>query len=126
MTDFNDPYFEDGNYEDDSYYSDSKNSPENPHKYYFQFDMESWNNWLFEALKEIDKGSVPVNDYFSSTGGFKHSLYLGNNHYKEPVYKTKYFIHDKLETNYKNHLVANALHFLRQPNYYMGLFDILN
>ena len=114
------------NYDDD--YEGSQDDTDSQHKYYFQFDMNSWNNWLLEALNDIDKsfGSVPVNDYFSSTGSFKHSLYLGNNHYKEPIYKTAYFIYNKLDVDYKNHLVSHAVHFLTQPNYYMGMFDILN
>jgi len=132
---------EDDNYEDD-YDDSSQDNLESQHKNYFKFDPDAWDAWgkmLYEALNDIveypsnvwyigpgfDK-SLPVNDYFSNAGSFKNSLYLGNNHYKEPVYKTKYFVHDKLETQYKNHLVANAVHFLKQPNYYMGLFDILN
>ena len=113
--------------QDENYnYDDSQDDFGSQHKFYFQFDMDSWNTWLLEALQDIEKGwSLPVNDYFSNAESL-NSLYLGNNHYKEPVYKTKYFIQNKLETEYKNHLVANAVHFLQQPNYYMGLFDILN
>jgi hypothetical protein len=133
---------EDDNYEDD-YDDSSQDNLESQHKNYFKFDPDAWDAWgkfLSDALNDIveypsnvwyigpgfDKKSLPVNDYLSNAGSFKNSLYLGNNHYKEPVYKTKYFVHDKLETQYKNHLVANAVHFLKQPNYYMGLFDILN
>jgi hypothetical protein len=130
---------------DDDYddYDDSQDNLESQHKNYFKFDPDAWDAWgklLTDALSNIveypsnvwyigpkfPKGSVPVNDYLSSTGSFKHSLYLGNNHQKQPIYKTKYFIHDVLNTSYKNHIVANAVHFLQQPHYYRGMFDILN
>jgi len=131
------------NYDDDDYEDNSQDNLESQHKNYFKFDPDAWDAWgkmLYEALNDIveypsnvwyvgpgfDKGSLPVNDYFSKSGNFKNSLYLGNNHYKEPVYKTKYFVHNKLDTEYRNHLVSNAVHFLQQPNYYEGLFDILN
>jgi hypothetical protein len=128
MNDFNDPYYEDDNYEDEQHYPNSQDNSGSQYKYYFQFDMKSWSNWLFDALNNIDKGlgSVPVNDYFSNTASFKNSLYLGNNHYKEPIFKTKYFIPNKLDCEYRNHLRSHAVHFLQQPNYYEGLFDILN
>ena len=132
------------NYDDDDY-EDSQDDLESHHKNYFKFDPDAWDAWgkmLYDTLNDIveypsnvwyidasfpiAKGSFPVNDYFSNAGSFKNSLYLGNNHYKEPVYKTKYFVHDQLDSDYKNHLRSNAVHFLQQPNYYMGLFDILN
>ena len=133
---------EDDNYEDD-YDDSSQDNLESQHKNYFKFDPDAWDAWgkfLSDALNDIveypsnvwyigpgfDKGSLPVNDYFSKSGNFKNSLFLGNNHYKEPVYKTKYFVHNKLDTEYRNHLVSNAVHFLQQPTYYEGLFDILN
>ena len=122
---------------------DSQEDLESQYKHYFKFDADAWDAWgkiLYETLNDIveypsnvwyigsgfPKGSLPVNDYFSKSGNFKNSLYLGNNHYKEPIYKNKYFVHDKLHSDYKNHLRSNATHFLRQPNYYKGMFDILN
>ena len=134
-----------GNIHDDDYddYDDSQDNLESQYKKYFKFDPDAWDAWgkmLYDTLNEIveypsnvwyigpgfPKGSLPVNDYFSKSGNFKNSLYLGNNHYKEPIYKTKYFVHDVLNTAYKNHIVANAVHFLKQPHYYKGMFDILN
>jgi hypothetical protein len=136
---------QDENYNYDDDYEDSQDDLESHHKNYFKFDPDAWDAWgkmLYDTLNDIveypsnvwyidasfpiAKGSFPVNDYFSNAGSFKNSLYLGNNHYKEPIYKSKYFIHNKLDTEYKNHLIANAIHFLKQPNYYMGMFDILN
>jgi len=131
-------------YEDDNYddYEDSQDNYGSQHKNYFKFDpnaWDTWGKWLQDALNDIVEyspnmwyvsgfpfKSIPVNDYFSKSGSFKNSLYLGNNHYKESIYKTKYFIHNKLDSDYKNHLRSNAVHFLQQPNYYKGMFDILN
>ena len=132
---------DDGDDYDD--YDDSQDNLESQYKKYFKFDPDAWDAWgkmLYDTLNEIvehpsnvwyigpgfPKGSLPVNDYFSKSGSFKHSLYLGNNHYKEPIYKKIYFAHDKLNSQYKNHLRSHAVHFLRQPNYYKGMFDILN
>jgi hypothetical protein len=131
---------EDDNYDDD--YDHSQDNLESQYKKYFKFDPDAWDAWgkmLYNTLNDIVESSpnvwyvhgfpfksIPVNDYFSNTGSFKNSLYLGSNHYKEPIYKTKYFIHNKLDTDYKNHLRLNAVHFLQQPNYYEGMFDILN
>lgn len=132
-------------YEDENY-EDSLDNLESQYKHYFKFDAAAWDAWgkmLYDALNDIveypnntwyimpnisgfPKKSIPVNDYFSNTGSFKNSLYLGNNHYKEPIYKTKYFVHDRLNVEYKNHLRSHAVHFLQQPNYYDGMFDILN
>ena len=129
-----------GNIHDDD---DSQDNLESQYKHYFKFDADAWDAWgkmLYETLNDIveypsnvwyigpgfPKGSLPVNDYFSKSGGFKHSLYLGNNHYKEPIYKKIYFVHDKLNSEYKNHLRSHAVNFLQQPNYYKGMFDILN
>ena len=130
--------YEDDNYDDD----DSQANLESQYKKYFKFDPDAWDAWgkmLYNTLNDIVESSpnvwyvhgfpfksIPVNDYFSNAGSFKNSLCLGSNHYKEPIYKTKYFIHNKLDTDYKNHLRSNAVHFLQQPNYYEGMFDILN
>jgi hypothetical protein len=130
--------YEDDNYDDDN----SQDNLESQYKKYFKFDPDAWDAWgkmLYNTLNDIVESSpnvwyvhgfpfksIPVNDYFSNAGSFKSSLYLGNNHYKEPIYKTQYFVHNKLQSDYKNHLISNALHFLQQPNYYKGMFDILN
>ena len=131
-------------YEDDNYddYDSSQDNLESHYKKYFKFDPDAWDAWgkmLYDTLNGMVESSpnvwyvhgfpfksIPVNDYFSKSGNFKNSLYLGNNHYKEPIYKTQYFIHDKIHNEYKNHLRTHAVHFLQQPNYYKGMFDILN
>jgi hypothetical protein len=131
-------------YEDDNYddYDSSQDNLESHYKKYFKFDPDAWDAWgkmLYDTLNGMVESSpnvwyvhgfpfksIPVNDYFSKSENIKNSLYLGSNHYKEPIYKTEYFIHKKLNTDYKNHLRSNAVHFLKLPNYYKGLFDILN
>ena len=128
-------------YEDDDF-EDSQDNLENKYKHYFKFDPAAWDiwgKWLQDALDDLEGysfkmsiipgfpfKSIPVNDYFSNAGKGKSFQYLGINHHKEPVYKTKYFVHNKLDSVYKNHIRANAVHFLNQPNYYDGMFDILN
>lgn len=132
--------YEDDNYDDND---DSQDTPESHYKKYFKFDPDAWDAWgkmLYDTLNEIveypsnvwyvgpgfPKKSTPVNDYFSSIGSSQYSLYLGNNHYNEPIWKKKYFIYDEISISYTKHLQANAKHFVQQPVYYKGLFDILN
>lgn len=135
--------YEDDDYDDYENYDNSQDNLESQYKkFYFKFDptaWDSWGKWIQDAIDDIIESSpnvwyvpgfpfksIPVNDYFSGTGKDKTLQYLGNNHYKEPIYKTKYFIHNKLDTDYRKHLIANAVHFLQQPNYYDGMFEILN
>jgi hypothetical protein len=135
---------EDDNYNDDHDYDDSQDNLESQYKKYFKFDPDAWDAWgkmLYDALNDIveypsnvwyigpkfgkDK-SLPVNSYFSNTGKNKSFQYLGNNYDNAAIWKKKYFVHDKIQTIYIEHLGANALHFIKQPHYYKGLFDILN
>jgi len=145
MYDYNskDPEYND--YDDD----DHKNYPEeyNEHGYpnSFKIDWGAWEEWLSDAIKDIyqtndstwiikyntsfeDKSKkFPVSDSTpSGTSKDQYFMYLGSNHYSEGLWKTKYFINDKLEQEYKNHTFANAAHVLKQPNHYKGMFDILN
>jgi hypothetical protein len=126
-----------------------------PYKFYFQIDTE-WVKKYVDSLinkieyKWISKDSIedvfnklpiydtpllpkgfsptmlPVNSWFSSIAGDKTSLYLGNNYWNEGVWKKKHFIKDKLGIEYVNHLQSHARHFLNQPRYYKGLYEILN
>lgn len=134
----------DENYEDEEYnYDDSKNSPENQYKKYFKFDSsawDAWGKWLQDAMNDIvasspnvwyigpgfDKKSFPVNSYFSNTGKNKSFQYLGNNYQGVPIWKKKYFTCDPLDMVYRKHIEAHPIHFLQQPHYYKGMFDILN
>ena len=130
--------------------------PENndPYKFYFQIDTEWVKKYMDSLLNKIEYKwitkdiiedvlnklpqykvepvdgfpfvSLPVNDYFSNTAGDKTSLYLGNNHYNEGIWKIKYFVYNKLQKEYELHLQAHAKHVVSQPRYYECLFEILN
>jgi hypothetical protein len=131
--------------EDEEDYGDEEGSHQNfgnPYKYYFKFDPDAWDAWgkmLYDTLGDfIDKSSntwyaygwdpkkFPVNSFSSNTGKNKNFQYLGVNYLKEPVFKAKYFVIDPIDIEYVKHLQQHSVHFLKQPNYYKGLFDILN
>jgi hypothetical protein len=140
----------DDNYDDSHDYDDSQDNLENKYKHYFKFDPEAWDSWgkmLQDALNDIVENSpnvwyvggfgtppasgfpsksIPVNSYFSNTGKGNSFQYLGNNYDGVKVWKKKYFIHDKTQHDYINHIVSHSVYFLKQPHYYKGMFDILN
>lgn len=134
----NEDYYYD--YGDDEHdYDDAKN----PYKHYFKFDpaaWDTWGKWLYDALNDIVESSpnvwyvsgfphksLPVSSYFSNTGKDSKSYqYLGNNYQGSPVWKKKYFVLDPIQNNYKQHIQSHSVHFINQPHYYKGLFDILN
>jgi hypothetical protein len=141
----NDPYDnEDDGYDDDQY--DYDHPSLNPFHYYFKFDIgpdTPLSQWLSDIIKNTnweDIGfaykpinlpgwpavSLPVNSWNPNTESKPKLQYLGSNYNKEPIWKTKYFISNPLNQEYKKHLQSNAAHFIKQPNYYKGLFDILN
>lgn len=129
---------EDYDYDDEHDYDNNQEK----YKHYFKFDptaWDAWGKWLSDALNDIVDSSpnvwyvsgwsskkFPVNSYFSGTGKSNTFQYLGNNYQGSQVWKYKYFISNPIETMYKKHLQSNAAHFLQQPVYYKGLFDILN
>jgi hypothetical protein len=135
---------EDYDYDDDEYDDyDNHDNLNDKYKHYFKFDPQAWDvwgKWLYDALNDIVETSpnvwyiggiptnkFPVNSYFSSTGKNENFYqYLGSNYQGYEVWKTQYFINDPINYAYKLHLQSNAKHFLQQPNYYKGLFDILN
>lgn len=137
---------DDNNYNDYDDYEDSQDDVENKYKHYFKFDPEAWDAWgkmLYSALNDIvesspnvwyissniegfPKKSFPVSSYFSNTGKDKTFQYLGNNYQNSQVWKKKYFIYDPIQHRYINHIQSHAVHFINQPHYYKGLFDILN
>jgi hypothetical protein len=140
----------DENYEDDEYdYGDSQDDPESQYKKYFKFDPEAWDAWgkmLYDALNDIVEYpsnvwyispktgffgsnkdmSFPVNSYFSNTGNGYAFQYLGNNYQGSQIWKKKYFVFNPIDIEYRQHIQAHSIHFLHQPHYYKGLFDILN
>jgi hypothetical protein len=115
----------------ESYEDNHDDSQSDWNKFYFKFDvthspLSDWVKKTVDKLLGDQFVSFPVNDWLSNTGGGNSLLYLGNNHYNEPIYKTKHFIENKLLNTYTNHIQQHALYFIKQPMYYKGLYDILN
>jgi hypothetical protein len=115
--------------------------PDDPYKFFFQFDTEWIAKYINEIVKKLSESgfnyeikniegfpykSLPVNSWLSNTAADSSSLYLGNNYWNEGVWKKQHFIQDKLQSEYIKHLQSNANHFLYQPKYYKGMFEILN
>jgi len=115
--------------------------PDDPYKFYFQFDTEWIGKYIDEIVKKLSESgwdykitniegfpykSLPVSSWFSSTAGNKNSLYLGNNYWNEGIWKKKHFIHNQLQSEYVLHLQSHARHVVSQPKYYNGLYEILN
>jgi len=135
--------YEDDNYDDDN----SQDNLESHYKKYFKFDPTAWDAWgkfLMDALNDIVEypsnvwyiapkfvdgfpyKSIPVNSWNPNTGKDSSYQYLGSNYQGQQIWKKKYFVIDPIDQMYRSHLQSNAVHFLKQPHYYKGLFDILN
>lgn len=135
-----DPEHED--YDDDEYnYYPQYNEygyPEYSKK--FNIDWAAWEKWLSKTIKEIVeedeniwvfsspyKKEKPSYDQEKSKKiDDKYFIYLGNNHYNEPIWKAKYFVLDKIAVQYKKHISYRPKYLLIQPNYYKSMFEILN
>lgn len=106
-----------------------------PHEDHYNYDFK-FEEWLKQALDDlvqegdnswiVQPKKFPVSDASNGTSKEQFFMYLGSNHYQEAIWKNKYFVNNKLDRLYKNHISSNAAHFLKQPMYYKGLFDILN
>lgn len=142
-----DPY-DDEPYSDYDDYDDSQDYDQgqlNWKKFYFSFDVGAGgalSDWIknimdgvfkddsFKNTSSVPEGlspvSFPVNSWHPNAGKAASFQYLGSNYAGQPIWKKKYFVHDKLSTDYVLHLQSHAGYFLRQPKYYKGLFDILN
>jgi hypothetical protein len=128
----NEPYDEDDEYDDDQYNYDYND----PYKFYFKFDIDQINNLfkdidLYYSLSDVAIPgfpfvSFPVNSWNSNTEKGNSFQYLGSNYQGSPIWKKKYFVSDPINNEYRLHLQAHAKHFVEQPVYYQGLFDILN
>ena len=129
------PYDED----DDGYDDDQYNYDDNhPYQFYFKFDVSGkpLSDWIQNLINDTlnittntsDFPNVlfPVNSWNPSTGKDNTYQYLGSNYQNSPVWKKQYFVIDKINNNYKLHIQNHAKHFIQQPVYYKGLFDILN
>lgn len=142
-----DPYDdeEDDGYDDD-YYDYDHGNQYNPYKFYFKFNIDQntpLSDWIIKMINDMINNpsddnikinnipgfpvvSFPVNSWNPNTVNDKKFQYLGSNYAGEPIWKTKYFAHDPINSMYKLHLQNYAGYFIKQPNYYKGLFDILN
>ena len=141
------PYDEDDGYDEDDHNNDY---PYNPYQWYYKFDIgpntpiSSWlsemiDKWIgpnaFDQLNEtwnivnipgFPAKKFPVSSWNPDTGKDNTYQYLGSNYHGVPIWKKKYFVVDKLNNEYKLHLQNHVKHFVSQPTYYNGLFDILN
>lgn len=125
--------------------SEGEDKDKDINKHYFHIDVsslysfDSFSEWIKTLIDHTKYDvqnivgfpvfSLPVTDLNPIYGGNTIKsipLYLGNNQYNESIYKAKHFIADNLKIEYLNHLKSHAIHFVQQPNYYKGLFDILN
>jgi hypothetical protein len=101
---------------------------EEENKYKFKFDEHFWENYayFFDTLMD---GLVEQNPnvwiVYPSTSKTNSSYFVGENNQKTPIYKQAIIV-DALNIEYKKHITSNAKHFLKQPHYYKGMFDILN
>jgi hypothetical protein len=125
---------------DDMEYDDEydKDSFDQKYKHYFKFDPDAWDAWgklLYDTLNDVVEYSpnvwhvygFPVNSYISNTGKDNKSFqYLGVNYDGVGIWKSEYFIYNKIFHDYIKHIQNHAAYFLKQPHYYKGLFDILN
>ncbi|NBT08650.1 MAG: hypothetical protein EBS93_07010 [Chitinophagia bacterium] len=121
---------EDDGYDDEDYYNYDGNDQYDPYKFYFKFDINpnsSLSSWITDLIN-FPFVSFPVNSYIPNTGdGTKNPfLYLGNNYHNQPIWKNPYLVRDQINILYKNHISQHSIHFLKQPTYYKGMFDILN
>ena len=136
---YEDPEHED--YDDDeyNYYPEHSGYGYSESAKKFNIDWAAWEQWLSKAIKEIveEDNNVwvfghqltsenKINSVKKSTLGDKFFIYLGSNYDEDAIWKTKYFINNKIDQAYKNHISSNAAHFVRQPVYYKGMFDNLN
>ena len=132
-----DPYDDEDDGYDDDHYDYDNNDQYDPYKFYFKFNIDQntpLSDWISKMITDIfnkdydiDKMIVfPVNSWNPNTANDKKFQYLGSNYAGQPIWKSKYFICDPLNTEYKLHLQNHASHFVNQPSYYKGLFDVLN
>lgn len=113
---------------------DENQDEEEKNPIYFSFDV--WSQWLANFLEDIYQTNYDTTWYLGANQDQKNKdesinytnklIFFGKNAYKEDIWKVKYFIHDDIQTFYRNHYVAHAAHILRQPSHYKGLFEILN
>jgi hypothetical protein len=127
-----DPYDDDEDGYDDEYYNYDYGAKYNLYKFFFTFDVGNTplSGWLEKMIKDtFDSQNIsgfPVNSWNPNTANDKKFQYLGSNYAGEVIWKSNYWVIDPINQEYKAHLQSNAGYFVQQPNYYKGLFDILN
>ena len=129
-------YDDQDEHDDDEY--DYDHPSLNPYQWYFKFDVTNntpFSEWINGIVNDFLGSSnladfppikFPVSSWNPDTGKDKTFQYLGSNYQGSPVWKKQYFVIDKINSYYKLHLQSHAAHFVGQPTYYKGLFDILN
>ena len=138
MSHYDEPYEDDDGYDE---YQDYDQHKKDYAKHWFKFDPSIW-KWLYDAIDDITESSpnvwmtnihsfkpvsIPVNSWTPITGKVNsYPQYLGSNYQKQPIWKTKYFVSDPISIQYLNHISSHPVHFVLQPHYYKGMFDILN
>ena len=116
----------------------------NPYQWYYKFDIGSdtpISKWISDIVNNFigsseDYNTVnipgftpkkfPVSSWNPNTGEGNTFQYLGSNYQGSQIWKKQYFVVDKINQEYKLHIQHYAEHFVMQPAYYKGLFDILN
>jgi hypothetical protein len=136
-----DPYDDEDDGYDDDHYDHDYNDQYDPYKFYFKFDITNTplSDWIQKTINDMlndtfdiknvegfPVSQFPVNSWNPNTANNKKFQYLGSNYAGEQIWKTKYFAFDPINAMYKLHLQSHAGYFIKQPNYYKGLFDILN
>lgn len=116
---------------------------DNNNKFYFKFDIDAFSKNLDGYLNDLfkvyglddlfDDSMKKLENYMFQAYAVPTPLIdtntfhlLGKNSFNESVYKNKFFAVDTLRIEYFNHLKSNAAYFLQQPQYYRGMFEILN
>lgn len=117
-----------GDFEDEEDYYKKDNS-QNQYEKFFSIDPELWKKYG-QWFNEITDGlfQFEPNLWIVASNNFKKTYdtyYVGSNIHSNNIYKKNILI-DKLNIEYKNHINSHAKHFLEQPDYYRGMFEILN
>ena len=136
MSNHDEPYSDDDGYDE---YEDYDQHKKKYAKNFFKFDANIW-KWLYEAIEDVTETSpnvwitnisgwptkkIPESSSTPATDN-KSVQYLGVNSQGAKIWKTKYFVYDPIGTQYLNHIQSHSTHFVNQPHYYKGMFDILN
>jgi len=114
--------------DEEDYYK--KDNPQNQYEKFFSIDPTLWQKYgarfdeISDGLKhESENVWVIYPAYLNNKT--KDVFFVGKNTQNSQIFK-KYFVVDHLNIAYKAHIQQYSIHFLKQPHYYKGMFDILN